>query len=144
MNIHSDHEGGLESHSFTSFRAAHSLHHTMSPPHDHDLNPIAERVIGVIDELSRSTKLASGAPIGFWPYVLTNAVTWHNRVGGSVGTSTADQLISPYQRHTLKAPNCMHLPAFGCRVAVLKPRASRLNPAAVATGLAGCGLECRL
>ena len=36
----SDHEGGLESHAFKEFRISSSLHSTMSPPHDHDLNPI--------------------------------------------------------------------------------------------------------
>ena len=38
------------SHKFKEFRGSDGtpLHHTVSPPHDHDLNPIAERIIGVI------------------------------------------------------------------------------------------------
>ena len=51
-HIHSDHEGSLESHAFKAFGVKHKIHHTMSPPHDHDLNPIAERVIAVIETLT--------------------------------------------------------------------------------------------
>jgi len=40
-HIHSDHEGAYESHYFEDFRVEKSIHHTMSPPHDHNLNPIA-------------------------------------------------------------------------------------------------------
>ena len=40
-HIHSDHEGAYESQYFEKFRAANSIHLTMSPPHDHNLNPIA-------------------------------------------------------------------------------------------------------
>ena len=51
-SIRSDHEGGVVSHAFDAFRADASVHLTLSPPHDHDLNPIAERIIGVIDVLA--------------------------------------------------------------------------------------------
>ena len=57
----------------------------MSPPYDHDLNPIAERVIAVIETLTIAAKSSSGAPIGFWPYVVLNAVNWHTvnrKIGG--------------------------------------------------------------
>ena len=39
--IHSDREGKLMSKLFLDFRADAGIHHTTSPPHDHDLNPIA-------------------------------------------------------------------------------------------------------
>ena len=42
-------------------------------------------------------------------------------VPGSVGSSSADSLISPHQRFTLKQPNIMNLPSFGCRTVVLNP-----------------------
>lgn len=42
---HSDREGKLVSFGFKAFRAGASVHHTLSPPHDHDLNPISERII---------------------------------------------------------------------------------------------------
>ena len=53
----------------------------MSPPYDHDLNPIAERVIAVRETLTIAAKSSSGAPIGFWPYLMLY--------------STQDQLVAP-------------------------------------------------
>ena len=47
--LHRDHEGQLESAVFEKFRAEASLHSTTSPPHDHNLNPIAESTIRTID-----------------------------------------------------------------------------------------------
>ena len=52
------------SHDFLDFRAKASLHHTTSPPHDHDLNPIAERVIGLISETACAVRAAGGAAGG--------------------------------------------------------------------------------
>ena len=43
VRLHRDHEGGLESARFESFRASAQLHSTTSAPHDHDLNPISDR-----------------------------------------------------------------------------------------------------
>ena len=51
--IRSDHEAALESGLFESFRTSLSIDSQMSPPHDHDLNPIAERAIGVTSITSR-------------------------------------------------------------------------------------------
>ena len=49
-HLHRDREGKYESHAFEQFRANASLHSTTSPPHDHDLNPLAESIIRVISE----------------------------------------------------------------------------------------------
>ena len=136
--IHSDHEGQYESYSFLDFRADNSLHHTMSPPHDHDLNPIAERIIGVIDSLSRAAKSSSGAPVGFWPYLILNAVNWHNTVPGSTGSSTSNELISPYQRFTLRQPACKDMCCFGARTVVLKPKEHQSKGTLATRGWLGC------
>ena len=120
--LHRDHEGGLESKQFEAFRAHELLYSTTSTPHDHDLNPIAESTINVISTLATSYKSQSGAPIGFWPELLRYSVDWHNSVPqGSVGSSTSDPQISPYQRFTLKLPKVMDLGAIGARTVVLKP-----------------------
>ena len=111
--LHSDREGKLMSKHFLDFRADVGLHHTTSPPHDHDLNPIAERVIGVISEVASAVRASSGAPVGFWPWIISYVVDWHNSVVGSVGSSTADATISPHQRFTLRPPRVMDLAAFG-------------------------------
>ena len=120
--LHRDHEGGLESKQFEAFRAHELLYSTTSAPHDHDLNPIAESTINVISTLATSYKSQSGALIGFWPELLRYSVDWHNSVPqGSVGSSTSDSQISPYQRFTLKLPKVMDLCAIGARTVVLKP-----------------------
>ena len=48
LGVHSDRASSCPR--LRDFRAASSdaFHHTLSPPHDHDLNPIAERIIGAI------------------------------------------------------------------------------------------------
>lgn len=99
--IHSDHEGGLESLEFELFRAEKSIHSTMSPPHDHDLNPIAESTIHTIDTLATAFKLASGAPASFWPYLIRNAVDVHNSTATSLGSSTGGATTCSTTRRTL-------------------------------------------
>ena len=104
----------------------------MSPPHDHDPNPISESIIHVIDELSVAFKLQGNVPDGLWPYVVRHAVNVHNCSATSVGTSTSDANISAYQRFTLRQPNVMDLAPIGVRAVVLAPpqhrRKGGLNP----------------
>ena len=118
--VHSDREGGLMSHYFRAFRADAAIHHETSPPHDHDLNPIAERTIGLISETASAMLADSGLPVCFWPHIVFHAVNWHNGMISSVGSSTADANISPHQRLTLKPPRVMDLAAIGCRAVALK------------------------
>ena len=119
--LHRDHEGQLESSTFETFRANASLHSTTSPPNDHSLNPIAESTIRTIDVLATTYARQCGAPPGFWPEAVRHAVDFHNSSPTSVGSSTADASISPYQRFTLKQPKIMDLCTFGCCAVVLKP-----------------------
>jgi hypothetical protein len=72
--LHRDHEGQLESFTFDDFRAKASLHSTTSPPHDHNLNPIAESTIRTIDVLATTFAKQAGAPSGFWPEAFRHAV----------------------------------------------------------------------
>ena len=120
--LHRDHEGQLESFTFDDFRAKASLHSTTSPPHDHNLNPIAESTIRTIDVLATTFAQQAGAPSGFWPEAFRHAVDFHNSSSStSIGSSTADSNISPYQRFTLKQPKIMDLCTFGSCAVVLKP-----------------------
>ena len=57
------------SHAFAAFRQEEGVHHSVSPPHDHDLNPIAERIIRTIDEIATAMRSECGAPLGFWPRI---------------------------------------------------------------------------
>ena len=80
--VHGDREGKLMSHAFRAFRTAEFIHHTTSPPHDHDLNPIAERIIGLISETAVAIKDSTDAPIRLWPWLIAYAVEWHNTFTG--------------------------------------------------------------
>ncbi|MDC0525827.1 hypothetical protein OAO87_02415, partial [bacterium] len=135
--VHSDREGKLMSHAFRDFRASGSLHHTTSPPHDHDLNPIAERIIGLISETATAIRVASNASPRLWPWIIAYAVDWHNASTTAVGSSTADANISPAQRFTLQLPRVMDLPAFGCRAVVLKPPQHQHKPSLSGRGWVG-------
>ena len=135
--IHSDREGKLMSKLFLDFRADAGIHHTTSPPHDHDLNPIAERIIGLVSETASAIRASSGAPAGYWPWIISYVVDWHNSTVGSVGSSTADALVTPHQRFTLRPPRVMDLASFGCRAVVLKPPTHQHKPSLSARGWAG-------
>ena len=119
--LRSDHEGGLESHAFQSFRENASLHSSMSPPHDHDLNPIAESTMGVIDTNATAARSLSGSPASFWPWLIRNSVDIHNTGPCDIGSSAGDKQLTPYQRFTLRQPACMDLLTFGSRAVILKP-----------------------
>ncbi|KOO34651.1 retrotransposon ty1-copia subclass, partial [Chrysochromulina tobinii] len=134
--IHSDHEGKLISHSFRAARNAEGLHHTLSPPNDHDLNPIAERVIRTIAESSSAIRIASNASARHWPHIVAYAADWHNALVGSVGSSSSDSNITPHQRFTLRPPRVMDLATFGCRAFALKPPQHQHK-----SSLAGRGIE---
>ena len=119
--IRSDHEGALESKLFESFRSEFGIAGggpNMSPPHDHDLNPIAERCIGVISANACAARSHSNAPASMWPWLIENAANIHNSTVSSsadIGSSTADPLVTPYQRLTMTLPSIMDLATFGCR-----------------------------
>ena len=123
--INSDHEAALESKFFESFRTSLSVASTMSPPHDHDLNPIAERSIGVISELACAIRSHSNAPASVWPHLIEHAVNIHNSTSSSCGTSMADPIVSAHQRLTRTQPSAMDIASFGCQAVVLKPPPER-------------------
>jgi hypothetical protein len=135
--LHSDREGGLMSHAFKEFRSIELIHHTVSPPHDHDLNPIAERIIGLTSELATAIRVHSHAPPQLWPWIVAYAVDWHNASVSAVGSSTADANISPHQRFTLVPPKVMDLASFGCRAIVLKPPTHQHKPSLTGRGWVG-------
>ena len=135
--IHSDREGKLMSHMFKAFCASEQVHHTTSPPHDHDLNPISERAIGAISETAAAIRLDAGASPRLWPHIISHAVNWHNSTIGSVGSSTNDSNISPHQRLTLRPPHVMDLASFMCRAVVLKPKEKQHKPSLAGRGWTG-------
>jgi hypothetical protein len=140
--IHGDREGKLMSHVFREFRSLlkpdESVHHTTSPPHDHDLNPIAERTIGLISDMASAIRIHSHAPPRMWPWIFAYAIDWHNStISSSVGSSTADASVSPYQRFTLRLPRVMDLAAFGSLAVALKPPQHQHKPSLSGRGWSG-------
>ena len=133
------------SHVFREFRSmlspSESVHHTTSPPHDHDLNPIAERTIGLISDMATAIRIHSGASPRMWPWIVAYAVDWHNStVSSSVGSSMADVNVSPHQRFTGRPPRVMDLAAFGCMAVVLKPPTHQHKTSLSGRGWAGAFL----
>merc|ERR1711965_217732 len=136
--LRSDHEGGLISHAFAKIREERGLDNEHSAPNDHDLNGIAERTIGVIDELSVAIKAQGGIPDSYWPYVVRHAVNVHNCTATSVGSSSSDPSISAHQRFTLQQPKVMDLAPPGVRAVVLKPPTHRSKGDLEPRGWIGC------
>jgi hypothetical protein len=135
--IRSDHEGALESKLFDSFRADMAIDSIMSPPDDHDLNPIAERTIGVISNLACCIRGHSAAPVSLWPHLLEHAVNIHNSTSSSCGTSTADTMITAHQRLSRVQPSIMDLGTFGCMAVALKPPPHRTKSELSSRGWVG-------
>ena len=134
--IHSDHESALNTKAFEALCANDGFVSTKSPPYDHDLNPIAERINRTIPEVATAAFILSGASHGFWPWFIRHAVHVHNSLQCAVGSSTADASISPHQRFTLTLPKLMHLSPPGCAAVVNLP-----TPKASKTGLQPRGVE---
>ena len=65
--LHTDNAGELLSHEFEDFMDDALISHTRCPAHVHQLNGVAERGIRTIMENVRANKVASQAPLGFWP-----------------------------------------------------------------------------
>ena len=82
-------------------------------------------------------RASSGAPAGYWPWIISYVVDWHNATIGSAGSSTADSLITPHQRFTLRPPRVMDLGSFGCRAVVLKPPTQQHKPSIDTRGWVG-------
>ena len=120
--VRHDHEAALESRAFELFRGEHGISSEMSPPHDHDLNLIAERAIRTISDKSNATALFSGAQTTMWPWIFENSVNIHNCLTSSTGNSLSDASISCWQRLTLTQPRIMDLCSFGSQAVVLKPQ----------------------
>lgn len=135
--FHSDHEGGLESKEFAHFEAETGKHHTFSPPHDHNLNPIAERAIRTIRELAAAISSFCNAPAKFWPWVFAHATDIHNSTIGSVGSSPAYESISPGQRFTLKPEHLMDIGTFGCKAVILLPSSEQSKRSLTPRGVEG-------
>jgi len=132
-----DHEAGMESSLFDRFRADLDIGQVTSPPHDHDLNPIAERCIGSVSTLATSISSDVNMPPTLWTYAIEHAVNIHNCTTGAVGSSTANPLVTPHQRLTLEQPNVMDLASFLCRAVVLKAPEARLKSQLSARGFVG-------
>ena len=138
--LHRDHEGKLESHAFEAFRIKAGFDTSVSAPHDHDLNPIAERAIRTIDEVATAMFTTSGSSHSFWPWHIAHAVNWHNALPCAVGSSPADSQLSHTQRFKLVKDNAMDLCAIGNRTVVLKPTPDRVKGTLNNRGWVGCFL----
>ena len=77
--LHTNNAGEYLSQEFAEFLDQELVTQTTCPPHVHQLNGVAERSIRSIMELVRATRVASAAPIGFWPHLVEHAVDVLNR-----------------------------------------------------------------
>ena len=90
-SLHTDNAGEFISHDFADLLDEHLVAMTTCPPHVHQLNGVAERVIRSVMALGRSYLTASHVDVTNWPHALDMAVDVLNRTTGpvKVGSSRA-------------------------------------------------------
>jgi len=120
--LHTDNAGEFLSRQFEELLADETMEHTRCPAHVHQLNGVAERSIRSVLEIVRANIEASGAPIGFWPYIVEHAVDCLNRT-----TGPPDAGKTAYEMLTGDKPKVMTILPFGCRAYAVKPRAAFLK-----------------
>ena len=134
-SLHTDNAGEFLSHEFTEFIDSESIKQTTCPPHVHSLNGVAERAIRSIIENARSHIVASGCPIGFWPYAVEHAVEVLNRCTGPTESN-----VSSFEMMQGVKPKVLSLQPFGCRVVAVKPRHTYSKTELDPHGVAGINL----
>lgn len=117
-SLHSDNAGEFVSRQFQELMDEHSIDHTTSPPHIHQLNGVAERAIRSIMDQVRVDLLASGLGVGHWTYAANHAVDIINRT-----TGPPDSDKSSYEHVTGERPRVLPIMPLGCRAFVVKPEA---------------------
>eukprot|EP00965_Chrysotila_dentata_P189144 6173167-Pleurochrysis_carterae.AAC.4 len=73
-------------------------------------------------ELTRSSLVASGAPVSFWDHAVTHAVDILSRTSGPPNTNA-----SSFELLTGEKPRVMSILPFGCRAFAVKPRIAFLK-----------------
>ena len=115
-SLHTDNAGEFLSREFAEFLDTDLIDHTLCPPHVHQLNGTAERAIRSIMQVVRSNLVASGAPLGFWPYAALHAVEVLNRV-----RCPPDSKVTSFELLNGRKPTIMDIMPFGCRAFAVKP-----------------------
>ena len=116
-SLHTDNAGELISKEFKEYLDEELIDSSTCPPHVHQLNGVAERAIRTIMENTRSHMVASGAPIGFWPYAIEHAVDIINRATGPPGSK-----LSAFETLIGIKPKLLPILPFGCRCVGVTPK----------------------
>jgi len=132
--IRADNAGNYTSHLYHEYLNSEGVSPEYSPAYSKDLNPIAERTIGVIFSVVRAQQEMSGAPPTFWDSGVLNAVDVCNRAVRSGGHPLAPASASAHSIVRLSQPSILALPPYGCRVYVTIPEPQRTNKALSARG----------
>lgn len=108
--LRSDNAGEYCAQRQTDFLYEHAVRPEFSPAYTKDPNGIAERYIGLIFEIVRSTLVASGAPLSFWDCCALHAVDVLNRVLHGHLNALADPEKTAFELLTLHKPSILELP----------------------------------
>ena len=116
-SLHMDNAGEFLSKEFQEMLDEELVAQTRCPAHVHQLNGVAERSIRTVMENVRANRVASGASIGFWPYMVAHAVDCINRT-----TGPPDSNQTSFEALTGEQPKVMSILPFGCLTYAVKPR----------------------
>lgn len=108
--LRSDNGGEFKSNDFNKYLAEHGIQRQLSAPESPQQNGLAERMNGILINISRCLLIESGADPKFWAEAVCTASHLHNkRPSSAINGNTPDKLWSG------KEISLGYLKVFGCR-----------------------------
>jgi transposase InsO family protein len=104
--------GEYNNDTFRGFLVEQGITYEPSPPHQQQMNGVAERMMRTLKDMARCMLRQAGLPDAFWAEAMNTAVYLRARCPTSAvdnGTKT------PFEKLRGQKPDVHHLRAFGCR-----------------------------
>ena len=122
LAFRSDNGGEFTSEAFTQYLASKGIKREATVPYSSQLNPRAERMIGVITEKVRVLLIDSGLPLNLWGQAWAWSTHLRNRLPNS---SRSGLRTSPLEAWTGEKPDLSTVERFGARVYAWLPENRR-------------------
>ncbi|CAI7931308.1 unnamed protein product, partial [Closterium sp. NIES-54] len=126
LRLHSDRGGEFSSYLLAAFCAEHGIRHTFTLPASPQQNGVAERRIGLVMEVARTSLIHAAAPHFLWPFAVRYAA---HQLNLWPRVSLPD--TSPTLLWTGKVGDASRFRVWGARAFVRNTTADKLSPRAI-------------
>ncbi|CAI7904256.1 unnamed protein product [Closterium sp. NIES-53] len=126
LRLHSDRGGEFSSYLLAAFCAEHGIRHTFTLPASPQQNGVAERRIGLVMEVARTSLIHAAAPHFLWPFAVRYAA---HQLNLWPRVSLPD--TSPTLLWTGKVGDASRFRVWGARAFVRDTTADKLSPRAI-------------